>query len=102
MYVVYATESGIMSDMCMTPDQDNNDLITTWPSNPTDALISPTAHGTGNKFLLKCHTYAMGKNLHHQHQHTQQQCQQQLQHHCKDAKVNCSEQESLQQQQQQS
>lgn len=100
MYVVYATESGIMSDMCMTPDQDNNDLITTWPSNPTDALISPTTHGSGNKFLLKCHTYAMGKNLHHQHQHTQQQYQQQPQHHCKDAKVNCSEQESLQQQQQ--
>ncbi|XP_073840526.1 puratrophin-1-like isoform X2 [Musca autumnalis] len=66
-------ESGIMSDICMTPDQDNNDLITTWTSNPTDSLVvSPVNHnnnnGGGNKFLLKCHQFTMNKKNEHQQQ----------------------------------
>ncbi|XP_059216434.1 uncharacterized protein LOC106086606 isoform X1 [Stomoxys calcitrans] len=65
-------ESGIMSDICMTPDQDNNDLITSWPSNPADALTSPVNNNIANKFHFKCHTYAMGKKSdlqHYQQQH---------------------------------
>ncbi|XP_058980448.1 uncharacterized protein LOC101893012 isoform X3 [Musca domestica] len=78
-------ESGILSDICMTPDQDNNDLITTWTSNPTDAiLVSPVGNNNGgNKFLLKCHTFTMNRKN-----------EQQLQH-LKDSKHgDCNDQES--------
>lgn len=76
----------------MTPDQDNNEvLLTTWPSHPTDAIISPTSTGGVQKyFTLKCHTTSntlMGKKLdiqqHHQasyHQHNSQQHQQHQQY----------------------
>lgn len=69
----------------MTPDQDNNDLITTWTSNPTDAiLVSPVGNNNGgNKFLLKCHTFTMNRKN-----------EQQLQH-LKDSKHgDCNDQES--------
>ncbi|KAI8121287.1 Puratrophin-1 [Lucilia cuprina] len=70
-------ESGIISDICMTPDQDNNDVLTTWPSiHPTDAIISPTTGG--QKYTHK--TYAsntLGKKLESHYHHSQQQQQHQ-------------------------
>ncbi|XP_065362531.1 putative mediator of RNA polymerase II transcription subunit 26 isoform X2 [Calliphora vicina] len=72
-------ESGIISDICMTPDQDNNDVLTTWPSHPTDAIVSPTTGA--QKYTLKCHSSnTLGKKVdqhyHHHHHHLHPQHQQ--------------------------
>ncbi|TMW40540.1 hypothetical protein DOY81_014380, partial [Sarcophaga bullata] len=74
-------ESGIISDICMTPDQDNTDVLTTWPSShPTDVILSPTT--VSQKNTIKCHTSnGSGKraelhyhlcNQQHSHHHHQQ------------------------------
>lgn len=87
----------------MTPDQDNNELISTWPSNSTDVHQTSfsCAHShnnsnsnhnnNGNKFAYKCHTLGRkSENLQHNkdlkseqdpqdNQHPQEQQQQQQQ-----------------------
>lgn len=72
----------------MTPDQDNNDILTSWPSNQTDSIISPS-NENANKYISKCHpTNTFGKKLEYHHPHHQQHHQHhQNQHHqCKEFK----------------
>lgn len=64
----------------MTPDQDNNDMSTAWPNNPSDAIMSPTNGGT--KFILKCHSAnTLGKRLENHHNN----------HQCKELKADETE-----------
>ena len=65
----------------MTPDQDNTDVLTTWPSShPTDVISSPTTVSQ-KKNTIKCHSSnGCGKRaeLHYhlcnqQHSHHHQQ-----------------------------